>query len=245
MDNIQLYLGDCLEEMKKIPDYSVDLVLTDLPYGTTQNTWDSIIDFPLMWAQVLRISKAKAALAFFAAEPFGSKLRMSNLRDYKHDWVWVKENGTGFLNAKKYPLYNNEQIAIFCQGTPNYYPQMRQGYKPYIAKQGAAGTNYGKTTGAVSESDGERYPLNTIEFQRDPEKVHPTQKPVDLLEYLIKTYTIEGETVLDFTMGSGSTGVAAKKLKRNFIGIEKDPNYYQIAKRRIENGESCYQMELA
>lgn len=241
---INLMLGDCLEKMRLIEADSIHLVLTDLPYGTTQNKWDVAIPFIPMWEQVCRVAKETAAIAFFASEPFGSKLRMSNLQEYKHDWVWVKDNGTGFLNAKKYPLYNNEQILIFCQTTPMYYPQMRQGFKPYSAASGKKSENYGGYDSVVSESDGERYPVNTINYSRDASKVHPTQKPVDLLEYLIKTYTKEGDTVLDFTMGSGSTGVAAKKLKRNFIGIEKDETYFNIAKKRIENGESVYQMDL-
>jgi len=231
---INLMLGDCLERMKEIPDGSVDLVLTDPPYGTTQCKWDSVIDLPLMWEQLKRVIKPNGAIVLFCAEPFASTLRVSNIRQYKYDWVWVKDSGTGFLNSKKQPLRNNEQIAVFYKKQPNYIPQMRTGFKPYACKQGDTKTdNYGKQTGAVTVSDGSRYPLNTIEFKRDKDKIHPTQKPVALMEYLIKTYTNEDETVLDFAMGSGTTGVACTNLGRKFIGIEMDQGYFDIAKARI------------
>ena len=231
---INFLLGDCLERMKEIPDGSVDMVLADPPYGTTKCKWDSVIDLPLMWEQLKRVIKPKGAIVLFCAEPFASTLRVSNIKQYKYDWVWVKDNGTGFLNSKKQPLRNNEQVAVFYKKQPNYIPQMRTGFKPYTCRQGDTKTdNYGKQTGAVIVSDGSRYPLNTIEFKRDKDKIHPTQKPVALMEYLIKTYTNEGETVLDFAMGSGSTGVAAKNLSREFIGIEMDQGYFDIAQARI------------
>jgi len=231
---INFLLGDCLERMKEIPDGSVDMVLSDPPYGTTQCKWDSVIDLPLMWEQLKRVIKPKGAIVLFCAEPFASTLRVSNIKQYKYDWVWVKDSVTGFLNSKKQPLRNNEQVAVFYKKQPNYIPQMRTGFKPYTCRQGDTKTdNYGKQTGAVTVSDGSRYPLNTIEFKRDKDKIHPTQKPVALMEYLIKTYTNEGETVLDFAMGSGSTGVAAKNLSREFIGIEMDQGYFDIAQARI------------
>jgi len=230
---IQLIQGDCLEEMKNIPDGSVDMVLTDPPYGTTQNKWDSVIDLILMWTELNRIVKDDGAVVMTAQQPFTSHLIMSNPKNFKYCWTWVKEAGTGFLNAKKYPLKDNEDVVVFCRKPHIYNPQMREG-EPYTITQGKTKSkNYGTQTGATTVSDGKRYPLTTIHFARDKGKVHPTQKPVALMEYLIKTYTSEGETVLDFTMGSGTTGVACKNLNRNFIGIELDETYFNIAKARI------------
>jgi DNA modification methylase len=231
---IELIHGDCLEEMKKIPDGSVDLVLTDPPYGTTQNKWDTIIDLKQMWTELHRITKDNGAIVLTSQQPFSSILVTSNIKNFKYTWTWVKEAGTGFLNAKKYPLKDNEDVLVFCKKPHVYNPQMREG-KPYTIKQGnTKSSNYGTQTGAVTVSNGDRYPLTTIRFSRDKDKQHPTQKPVALMEYLIKTYTNEGETVLDFTMGSGTTGVACRNLNRNFIGIELDETYYNIAKERIK-----------
>ena len=231
---INLIHGDCLEEMKNIPDGSIDMVLTDPPYGTTQNKWDSVIDLDLMWHGLNRIVKDDGAVVMTAQQPFTSHLIMSNPKNFKYCWTWVKEAGTGFLNAKKYPLKDNEDVVVFCRKPHVYNPQMREG-EPYTITQGKTKSkNYGTQTGATTVSDGKRYPLTTIHFARDKGKVHPTQKPVALMEYLIKTYTNENETVLDFTMGSGTTGVACKNLNRNFIGIELDETYYNIAKQRIE-----------
>ena len=231
---INLIHGDCLAEMKKIPDGSIDMVLTDPPYGTTQNKWDSVIDLDLMWHGLNRIVKDDGAVVMTAQQPFTSYLIMSNPKNFKYCWTWVKEAGTGFLNAKKYPLKDNEDVVVFCRKPHVYNPQMREG-EPYTITQGKTKSkNYGTQTGATTVSDGKRYPLTTIHFARDKGKVHPTQKPVALMEYLIKTYTNQNETVLDFTMGSGTTGVACKNLNRNFIGIELDETYYNIAKQRIE-----------
>jgi len=233
---IKLIQGDCLEEMKNIPDGSIDAIITDPPYGTTACKWDSVIPFDRMWEQLHRVIKPNGAIVLFGSEPFSSALRMSNIKNYKYDWTWVKEQGTGFLNSKKQPLKNNETISVFYEKQPTYNPQMRLGFKPYTCKQGVHKTqNYGKQTGAVTISNGERYPLNTIKFDRDKDKQHPTQKPVALMEYLIKTYTNEGETVLDFTMGSGTTGVACVNTGRDFIGIEQDEKYLKIAEERIKS----------
>lgn len=229
---IKLLHGDCLELMKSIPDKSIDLVLTDPPYGTTACKWDSIIPFEPMWTELKRIRKERTAIVLFGSEPFSSHLRMSNITEFKHDWIWKKENGTGFLNAKKYPLMCIEKISIFSKKTPKYFPVMTKG-KPYKVKSGRQTENYSDQIQVETVNNGFRYPLNFIEQPRDKNKFHPTQKPVALLEYLIKTYTLENEIVLDFTMGSGSTGVAAKNLNRNFIGIEKDEKYFEIAKNRI------------
>jgi site-specific DNA-methyltransferase (adenine-specific) len=239
---INLMQGDCLERMKEIPDGSVDMVLTDPPFGVTQNKWDSVIPLELMWAEINRVRKINAAILLFGTEPFSSNLRLSNIKEFKYDWDWIKEAGTGFLNAKKQPLRNRESVSVFYTKQPIYNPQMRTGFKPYSCKKGGGTDNYNKDSQAniVTESNGERYPLTLLEFSRDKDKKHPTQKPVALMEYLIKTYTNEGETVLDFTMGSGTTGVAAKNLNRNFIGIELDEGYFEIAKDRIDRalGES-------
>ena len=236
-DKYSLLFGNCLERMKEIPDGSVDLILTDPPFGTTKCSWDSVIPFEPMWAELKRIIKTNGAIVLFGSEPFSSLLRVSNLKMFKYDWIWEKDNGTGFLNAKKQPLKVVETISVFYKSQCSYNPQMRLGYKPYKTTHGATKTeNYGKQTGAISVSNGERYPLNLIKFPRDKtNKIHPTQKPVALLEYLIKTYTQENEVVLDFTMGSGSTGVACINTNRKFIGIEKVDKYFEFAEKRIKD----------
>jgi len=229
---IDLHLGDCLEIMKQIPDGSVDAIICDLPYGTTQNKWDSVINLDALWIEYKRI--CNGAIVLTAQTPFDKVLGFSNLKMLKYEWIWVKENGTGFLNAKKSPLKNHENVLVFYDKPPTYNPQMRTGFKPYVCKQGSTKSkNYGSQAGAVTESNGERYPLTVIEFQRDKYKIHPTQKPVALMEYFVKTYTNEGDTILDNCMGSGTTGVACKNLNRNFIGIEKDEAYFEIARKRI------------
>lgn len=236
---INLFQGDCLEVMKNIPTGSVDLILTDPPYGTTQCKWDSVIDFKLMWEQLERVIKPNGAIVLFGSEPFSSYLRLSNIKKYKYDWVWDKVNKfSGHLNSKKQPLKITESISVFYSNQPNYYPVMTQG-KPY--KTTSVGNNssiYGQQAQrTITVNEGLYYPKNIISIKGDMRgtegRIHPTQKPIALLEYLIKTYTLESETVLDFTMGSGSTGVAAKNLNRKFIGIELDEKYFQIAQQRI------------
>lgn len=229
---MQLLLGDCLDIMKTLPEKSVDLILCDLPYGTTQNKWDSVIDLPSLWAEYDRIGKGVVVLT--AQSPFDKVLGVSNLKALKYEWIWQKDAGTGFLNAKKAPLKDHENVLVFYKSQPTYNPQMRLGFKPYKCKQGGVGDNYGKVQPEnISESNGERYPLTVLQFQRDAGKVHPTQKPVALMEYLIRTYTNEGDTVLDNCMGSGTTGVACANTGRKFIGIERDEKYFAIAERRI------------
>jgi site-specific DNA-methyltransferase (adenine-specific) len=224
--------GDCLELMKTIPDKSIDAIICDLPYGTTSNKWDSIINLDDLWAQYKRI--CKGAIVLTAQTPFDKVLGCSNLKMLKYEWIWVKENGTGFLNAKKAPLKNHENVLIFYEKQPTYNLQMRTGFKPYTQKAGRASSNYRPQIGnVITENNGDRYPLSVIEFKRDKDKVHPTQKPVALMEYLVKTYTNQGDIVLDNCMGSGTTGVACKNLGRKFIGIEQDPNYFEIARKRI------------
>ena len=240
---IDLIKGECLEQMKLIPTGSIDAVITDPPYGTTRCKWDSVIDFDLMWGQLNRIIKPNGAIVLFGAEPFSSTLRVSNIKDYKYDWVWEKTQATGHLNAKRQPLRSNELISVFYKKQCTYNPQKTQGHKPMnrgirrLSVQNKTQV-YGKATKELPfGGNTDRYPRTNIVFKSDKQKsyLHPTQKPVELMEYLIKTYTNENETVLDFTMGSGTTGVAAKKLNRNFIGIELDEKYFNIAKERIND----------
>lgn len=237
-ENVQLMFGDCLERMKEIPDGSVDLVLVDLPYGTTQNLWDSVIDLGKMWKHVNRASKLNGAKVFFAQTPFDKILGCSNIKDLKYEWVWEKTTATGHLNSKKMPMKAHENILVFYKKLPSYNPQKTVGHKPAnsYTKYQDDGSNYGKTNIGISGGgQTDRYPRSVQIFKTDKQKIslHPTQKPVDLLEYLIKTYTQEGETVLDFTMGGGSTGVACVNTNRKFIGIEMDEKYFDIAINRI------------
>lgn len=234
--------------MAKLPDCSIDMVMCDLPYGTTQNKWDSCIDLPQLWAQYKRICKPNAAIVLTAAQPFTSALICSNLRDFKYQWVWRKENGTGFLNAKKQPLRDTEDVLVFYGKQCVYNPQMREGFKPYAQRQGRPSSNYGAVQPEhLTVSDGLRYPVTTLEFKRDVEKTHPTQKPVALMEYLVKTYTHEAMTILDNCMGSGTTGVACVNTNRNFIGIERNLEYFNTAKHRIRErqGETDSRSRLA
>jgi len=231
---LNLINGDCLIEMQNIPDKSIDAIITDIPYGTTACKWDTIIPFDLMWKQLNRIIKPNGAIVLFGSEPFSSALRMSNIKNYKYDWKWNKKQGGNPLNAKRQPLKIYEDIMVFNKH--NYYPIKETRGKP--RKKGGVKKqpqHTGKVDLKYSVVNNEYYPTAIIEISNAKKtgKVHPTQKPVALMEYLIKTYTNENETVLDFTMGSGSTGVACKNLNRNFIGIEKDENYFKIAQERI------------
>ena len=239
MSNINLYQGDCLEIMDKLIEegIKVDMILTDPPYGTTACKWDSIIPFEPMWKQLNRIIKPNGAICLFGSEPFSSALRMSNIKNFKYDWIWNKKKGGNPLLSKIQPIKITENISVFGKNKVNYYPIMTERDKPK-----SRGKNMGKkseTTNNVwveNKTYTHLYPKNIIEFSNASQKgkLHPTQKPIALLEYLIKTYTNEGETVLDFTMGSGSTGVACINTNRNFIGIELDENYFKIAKERID-----------
>ena len=225
--------GDCLELMKEIPDKSIDMILCDLPYGTTRNKWDSVIPLNKLWKQYERIIKDNGAIVLFSQMPFSAELVHSNLKLFKYEWIWQKDNGTGFLNAKKMPLKIHENILVFYKKLPLYNPQMRTGFKPYKCKQGRHSTNYGAyEQGHITESNGERYPIDIIEFKKDS-GLHPTQKPVELLEYLINTYTNEDDVVLDNCMGSGSTGVACINTNRDFIGYELNEEYFNIAQNRL------------
>lgn len=235
---IKLYNGDCLEEMKKISDGSIDLVLTDPPYGTTQCKWDSIIPLAPMWKQLKRITKPNGAIVLMAGQPFTSALIMSNIGMFKYCWVWDKVNRiTNFLNVKKQPLRKCENIVVFYQKQPTYNPQMVKG-KPYKTTHGKGTKNYGSQVKTKYESDGMRYPQDLIIIEGDERgtvgRIHPTQKPIVLMEYLIKTYTNERDTVLDFTAGSFTTAIACLNMRRNFVGIELDRDYFEIGKERIE-----------
>ena len=247
----KLYNNDCLEVMKSIPDSSIDAIICDPPYGTTACKWDSIIPLDKMWLQLKRVIKINGAIVLFGAEPFSSRLRLSNIEQFKYDWIWSKSKALGFTNAKNKPMNKHEVISVFSSGTVANKSKRKMPYNP----QGL--TSYGKTVSGIkackadSSAGGHKfsrpghkesfvqeftnYPTQIIEFNNEGKTQHPTQKPVALMEYLIKTYTNEGELVLDFTMGSGSTGVACVNTNRNFIGIEKDEGYFKIAEKRITN----------
>ena len=227
--------GDCLERMKEIESGSVDMILTDPPYGTTACKWDSVIPLEPMWKQLKRVIKPNGAIVMTASQPFTTTLITSNMKMFKYCWSWRKSNLTNFLNAKKQPLRCIEDIVVFCGGQSTYNPIKTAGERKMSVRTGTKTTVYGKADKTTYYDSSERYPTQLIEIpNRRDGKFHPTQKPVALMEYLIKTYTNEGETVLDFTMGSGTTGVAAKNLNRKFIGIEMDLDYFNIALDRIE-----------
>lgn len=249
---IDLKQGDCLELMKSIPDKSIDMILCDLPYGCgkTYNKWDKLLPIPLLWEEYNRIIKDNGIIALFGQEPFTSILILSNLDNYRYSWIWEKENATGFLNANYKPLQKTEDIIIFSKYTCGSASKHKIRYNP----QGVVEVNIQKYNNPKStwrKNKGYKvggnklnsnlpytqkftnYPINILKFSRESKPVHPTQKPVELLEYLIKTYTNENQTVLDNCMGSGSTGVACVNTNRNFIGIELDENYFNIAKTRI------------
>lgn len=235
---MQLFRGDCLELMRDIPNGSIDMILCDLPYGTTACKWDTIIPFDELWKQYKRIIKGNGAIVLFGSEPFSTSLRHSNLKMFRYDWIWRKPKGSGFLNAKRMPLKNHEIASVFYKKLPTYNPQFTHG-KPYSNKQGYVGEylNNGNLKQVESVSDGRRYPVSVQDFSIDTGQ-HPTQKPVALLEYLVKTYTNEGDTVLDNCMGSGSTGVACVNTGRKFIGMELEEKYFDIAKERIEEAQT-------
>lgn len=232
-----LYYGDCLEVMKEIPDNSVDMVLCDLPYGSTACAWDIIIPFEPLWEQYNRICKQNAAMVFTAVQPFTCLLGASNIANLRYEWIWQKPQGTNPLNAKVMPLKDHENILVFFRKRPVYNPQMWKStpYGGFYSDQKGLGEVYGDSTKSIHKGspDGSRYPKTVLQFQQET-GLHPTQKPVKLMEYLIKTYTNEGDVVLDNTMGSGTTGIAALNTRRAFIGIEKDEKYFTMAKKRIE-----------
>jgi DNA modification methylase len=232
--NYELKLGDTLERMSEIPDGSIDMICTDLPYGTTNCRWDSVIPFEPLWEAYRRVTKKNAAIVLTASQPFTSALVMSNVKDFKYDWTWRKPKGTGHLNAKKMPMRDKEDIVVFYQEQCTYNPQMTTG-TPYAAKGGEKQSeNWGEQKNRKgNDNSGLRYPKQVQEWGAVEQTVHPTQKPVALMEYLIRTYTNPGELVLDNTMGSGTTGVACMNTGRRFIGIERDENYFAICQERV------------
>ena len=241
MSEINLCKGDCLEVMDRLIEkgIKVDAIITDPPYGTTACKWDSIIPLDPMWDRLKRIIKRNGAIVLTAQTPFDKVLGFSNISNLKYEWIWEKTAATGHLNSKKAPMKAHENILVFCEGLPIYNPQKTFGHKPTnsYTKRNGDGECYGKTSVVSGGGDTSRFPRTVQLFKSDKQKnrLHPTQKPIALMEYLIKTYTNEGETVLDFTMGSGTTGVACINTNRNFIGIELDDKYFEIAKNRINN----------
>jgi len=242
---INLMHGDCLELMRDIPDNSIDMVLTDPPYGTTDvKGWDKVVNFAKMWIEVNRVLKPDGVAVLFSSQPFTTHLITSNIKQYRYSWVWDKSRGSNFLNANCQPLKSHEDICVFSRlpcspnkkGNSKYYP-IKTGSEEYTSKLSCKSETFnGGAVKSISTRLKGKHPTTILSFKKDyGKRFHPTQKPVALLEYLIKTYTLEGEVVLDFTMGSGSTGVAAKNLGRKFIGIEMDDKYFEIAKERIEN----------
>ena len=241
---MQLLNGDCLQLMKQIPNKSIDMILCDLPYGTTACKWDSVIPFEPLWEQYKRIIKDNGAICLFGSEPFSTELRHSNLKMYKYDWIWLKNTVDGFMNARCRPLKKTENILVFSKkqaraGGDNmkYYPQNLIAVNRKITERKRINDEHvferRSRVGKQYTQQYTNYPINILKYSREPKSIHPTQKPVALLEYLIKTYTNEGDVVLDNCMGSGSTGVACVNTGREFIGIELDENYYNIAKNRI------------
>lgn len=235
LSNIKLIQGDCLEAMDSLisQNITVDSIITDPPYGTTACKWDSVIDFEQMWLRLNKLIKPNGAIVLFGSEPFSSALRMSNIKNYKYDWIWRKPKGTGHLNSKRMPMNDVETISVFYRKQCVYNPQFTEG-KPYKSKSGKSSFDgYGKDNRKGNYNKGKRYPKRLLEFNVvERNTLHPTQKPVALMEYLIKTYTNENETVLDFTMGSGTTMLACKNTNRKGIGIELDKNYFEIAEKR-------------
>ena len=245
---LKLYNADCLSILPSLADDSVDLILTDPPYGTTACKWDSIIPFEPMWKELKRIIKDNGCIALFAQDKFTANLIYSNIKDHKYNLIWNKVLTSGFLNANRMPLRSHEDIVVFYNKQPVYNPQKKIASIDNVTHSRGKGfikniNTYNKYKTATTKIDNLKYPKSVLEFKtiHPSKKIHPTQKPVALLEYLIKTYTNENDTVLDFTMGSGSTGVAAKNLNREFIGIELDKKYFEIASNRInENSNSVY-----
>lgn len=236
IDDIRLMQGDCLDRMRDLAPASIDLILADLPYGTTACKWDSIIPLAPMWEQYRRILKPGGVVALTACQPFTSALVMSNPEWFKYDWVWEKGNATGFLNAKKAPLRAHESLLIFSTGQPPYNPQFTHGHARKTATRKALDTEcYGAAPKVTAYDSTSRFPRSVQFFSSDKQRggVHPTQKPVNLMEYMILTYTDPGMTVLDNAMGSGTTGVACVRTGRKFIGIEKREDYFDVAEDRI------------
>ena len=235
----KLLQGDCLEVMKDIPDKSIDMILCDLPYGTTSCQWDSVIPFDDLWVAYKRIIKDNGAIVLFGSEPFTSLLIQSQIELFRYDLIWDKQRGCDFLNANRKPMKSHENLVVFYKKSPTYNKQywFSTPHKKNNGDEKQHSVYHDSYNVDTESADGKRNPLSIISFPRDGSRMHPTQKPVALCEYLIKTYTNEGDTVLDNCMGSGTTGVAAINTNRNFIGIELNEKYFNIAKKRIEEAE--------
>lgn len=234
---MSLINADCFDVFNQIADKSIDMVLCDLPYGTTQCHWDSVLPLDKLWQEYERVIKDDGAIVLTSAQPFTSMLIMSNLQLFRYEWIYEKPAATGFLNAKKQPLRAHESVLVFYKKQPTYNPQKTTGHERKTSSRNSLDADcYGSAYKKVSYDSTERYPRSVQKFKSDKQlsKLHPTQKPVSLCEYLIKTYTNKGETVLDNCMGSGTTGIACLNLGRKFIGIEKDKKYFEIASARIE-----------
>ena len=241
----KIYNEDCLEGMKRIDDASIDCIICDLPYGTTKNKWDSVIPLDKLWEQYRRIAKPEAAIILFGQQPFTTQLIMSNPDWFRYEWIWEKEMGSGFLNANYAPLKSHENILVFsslaacfvknADNAMTYNPQKTDG-KPYTCKQGKMENNYdtkNMVAAIETKNDGKRYPKTVLRYNRDKDKLHPTQKPVELIRYLIRTYSNPGDVILDNTIGSGTTAVAAIKEHRHYVGFELNKEYFDIAENRI------------
>lgn len=236
----RIYQQDCIEGMRMLPDKSIDMILCDLPYGTTRNKWDTPIDLDDLWLQYERIIKDDGAIVLTAQTPFDKVLGTSNIKMLRYEWIWEKDRASGHLNAKKMPMKAHENILVFYKKLPTYNAQMTEGHKPAnkSGKRRKETTNYGKFENLITGGQTTRYPRSVQKFNVVNSQhgvVHPTQKPVELFEYLIKTYTNEGETVLDNCIGSGTTAIAALRTGRNFVGFELEPEYVQIANKRLES----------
>lgn len=249
MSKATLLCGDCLELMNRIPDGSIDMVLSDLPYGTTRCRWDTPINLQELWEQYRRVVKENGAIALFSAQPFTTELISSNKAMYRYEWIWRKTQPSGFMNAKKMPLRTHENIEIFYRKPPTYNPQMTHGHQrktatAYGTRESDGSSCYGREERNYTYDSTDRYPVDVLQYSTGDKskRLHPTQKPVDLLEYLVKTYTNPGETVLDNCMGAGSTGVACLNTGREFVGIELDPEYN---KKMEEQARQLHEKALA
>ena len=239
-DRCQLYQGDCIDIMNELikQGIKVDAIITDEPYGTTKCKWDSIIPFEPMWDKIHKLSNDKTPIVLFGSQPFTSALIMSNAKEFKHDWIWVKSRSGSAITAKYRPVKLHEDVLVFCKTSPVYNPQMTIG-EPYYRKSKYNNENnhqFGISANVETTNNGTRYPITVQYFKQNwskQQQLHPTQKPIELMEYLIKTYSNENDLVLDFTMGSGTTGVACMNTNRKFIGIELDTTYCEIAEKRI------------
>ena len=234
---------DCLEGLKRIPDSSVDLIVTDPPYGTTACKWDVVVPFDKLWPEYKRVLKPGAACAVFGSEPFSTLLRMSNLAEFKHDWIWEKEQGANFMNVKFQPYKVHEIVSVFFCDRGHYHPQLVPG-KPYVSGKGTSGDVTGNVVKTQTKNSGTRYPRSVIRFNTDKSKgsLHPTQKPLALIEYLIRTYSQPGDVVLDPFMGSGTTAVAALRTGRSYLGFEKDEGYHAVAVQRAATEEDAWML---